>query len=159
MLLNNQFIEQTQLVIDVLQTITQNIYSEKQDLLGGSSIGQHVRHIIEINEEFLVNNGKTIDYENRKRDYDLEQFPLIAAQKCIQQLEQLRSIDLSESAVLSYFEEEISSTKNRELMYLIEHTIHHLAIIKITLRYLKCDTTPDHFGLAYSTLKFKACAR
>lgn len=41
-------------------------------------------------------------------------------------------------------------------MYNIEHTIHHLALIKVGLKLVYPDLDlPNHFGVAPSTIKFQ----
>ena len=49
----------------------------------------------------------------------------------------------------------------RELTYLIEHTIHHMAIIKMAYsETYPLVKLPADFGIAYSTLKYqKSCAQ
>ena len=50
----------------------------------------------------------------------------------------------------------ILTTFERELMYNIEHTIHHLAIIKIAIRLVAPHIRlPDNFGVAASTIKHR----
>ncbi|MDX1476670.1 MAG: hypothetical protein R3301_03155 [Saprospiraceae bacterium] len=50
----------------------------------------------------------------------------------------------------------MDSSLERELIYNIEHTIHHLAIIKIGLAIIAPDIPlPAHFGVAPSTVKYK----
>ena len=50
----------------------------------------------------------------------------------------------------------ITTTIERELLYNIEHTIHHLAIIKIGLKIVAPEiSVSDHFGVAASTLEFR----
>jgi len=50
----------------------------------------------------------------------------------------------------------IDTTSTRELVYNIEHAVHHMAIMKIGVReiasYIKLD--PD-FGIAASTIRYK----
>jgi hypothetical protein len=56
----------------------------------------------------------------------------------------------------------VSSTVGRELIYNIEHTIHHLAIVKIALKaILPSLELPEHFGVAPSTIRHRqeACAQ
>jgi hypothetical protein len=51
---------------------------------------------------------------------------------------------------------DIPSSFFRELTYLIEHTIHHLAIIKIGLNEVYPEILiPHNFGVAHSTLKYR----
>ena len=53
----------------------------------------------------------------------------------------------------------IETTSTRELVYNIEHAVHHMAIIKIGIREIASYVTlaPD-FGIAASTLRFKESA-
>ena len=56
----------------------------------------------------------------------------------------------------------IASTIGRELIYNIEHTIHHLAIVKIALKAtVPSISLPAHFGVAPSTIHFRqeSCAQ
>ncbi|TAG65626.1 MAG: DinB family protein, partial [Runella slithyformis] len=48
------------------------------------------------------------------------------------------------------------TTLSRELVYIAEHAIHHLAILKIALRAHFPDIAlPVHFGVAYSTVQYQ----
>ena len=52
---------------------------------------------------------------------------------------------------------DVSSSFFRELTYLIEHTIHHLAIIKIGLNEVyPAIEIPKNFGVAHSTIRYQA---
>jgi uncharacterized damage-inducible protein DinB len=47
----------------------------------------------------------------------------------------------------------VTTTFQRELTYLIEHSIHHLAIISIALRdSFATIEVPKYFGVAFSTI-------
>ncbi|MEO5600939.1 MAG: hypothetical protein ABIR06_08435 [Cyclobacteriaceae bacterium] len=46
-------------------------YSSPLEVLSGSSIGQHIRHILEIYAEG-IKSDRHICYDNRKRDRDIE---------------------------------------------------------------------------------------
>ncbi|MCU0471726.1 MAG: hypothetical protein MUF58_24420 [Arcicella sp.] len=51
---------------------------------------------------------------------------------------------------------EVASSFYRELTYLIEHTIHHLAIIKIGLNEVYPEIIiPKNFGVAHSTIRYR----
>ena len=56
-------------------------------------------------------------------------------------------------------EEEVKSSFERELLYCLDHAIHHQALIKIGLKELELShlVSPD-FGVAYSTLRYRARA-
>ncbi len=45
----------------------------------------------------------------------------------------------------------------REMVYLVEHSIHHYALIRIGLQENFSDIfIPKNFGVAYSTVKYRA---
>lgn len=146
-------------------------YQAPLDLLSGSTIGQHSRHIIEFYQCLLEQSEVAIDpvisYAKRRRDFMIESHPDHAI-RCVDEIcERLNSIDVSKSCVLDTEEhaEEgllVRSTVGRELLYNVEHTIHHLAIVKIALKEILPDLSlPEHFGVAPSTLRHRheACAQ
>ena len=53
----------------------------------------------------------------------------------------------------------MKSSFERELLYCLDHAIHHQALIKIGLKELHLShlVSPD-FGVAYSTLRYRARA-
>jgi len=56
----------------------------------------------------------------------------------------------------------IKTSLDRELVYNIEHAIHHMAIIRIAIENEFDSVSIDkHFGVAYSTIRFRddLCAR
>ena len=127
-------------------------YSKPLQLLSGSTIGQHTRHILE------GNTAKEIDYDLRKRNITIETDSEFAC-NLIDTINQ--SIDLSgtNTIILKFNNGDesqfISSSVERELVYNIEHAIHHMAIIKIALISNFSEIIlPANFGVAPSTVKF-----
>lgn len=54
----------------------------------------------------------------------------------------------------------VPSSYFRELIYNLEHTVHHMALIRIAVAEVSGIGLPDDFGLAISTLKFrKSCVQ
>jgi hypothetical protein len=49
----------------------------------------------------------------------------------------------------------VTTTYFREIVYNTEHTIHHLALIKVALIEMKLAIVDASFGMAYSTIRFK----
>jgi uncharacterized damage-inducible protein DinB len=134
--------------------------------LSGNTIGQHVRHIIELFQclESGYMSGE-VDYEKRKRDKQIEtdkNFANGLLQVIIQQIsKQNKPIDL-----LTYYDdlrtepEKINSNYFREIAYNLEHTIHHMALIRVGLREIGDIPVNDNYGVASSTLKYrKQCAQ
>jgi uncharacterized damage-inducible protein DinB len=135
-------------------------------LLGNSTIGQHIRHILEFYIELY--NGYPIgliDYNGRKRDHDLQTCRESAIHK-IQQISNIIMLENKELNVTVEFDsddeikQELPSNYFRELMYNIEHTVHHMALIRVGISLCSSILLPEDFGLAASTIKYKkACAQ
>jgi hypothetical protein len=148
---------------DFITVMNSEHYTTTSDLLLGSSIGQHVRHILEfyccLKEGYAV---QKVNYDLRKRDLSIEQDKMVALTLII---DLIKWIEQTEPAALllegSYAADEkevfsILSHLERELVYNIEHTIHHMAIIKIAALNLFHYELPADFGVASSTLKYRS---
>lgn len=144
---------------NLILQLTQREYSMPLLILSQSSISQHIRHILEFYHEFLVGmQRKEIDFDLRKRSKLLEvdreyTLKFIAS---LQNQFQIGIEDFPLSVRVSTHEKEIRPTLNtssfRELSYCNEHSIHHMAFIKIALTHsFPHITVPEGFGIAYST--------
>jgi len=155
---------------DILQVIEENTYSQKVEILSGSSIGQHIRHVLEF--YIILVSGSfsgTLSYDKRKRDHRIEADPMFAIKTIDKLLPEIDKLD--ETLVINLegdfttngsSNNSIPSSVMRELAYCIEHSIHHQAIIKAgLLAFGLKDLADKHFGLAYSTIRFreKKCAQ
>ena len=122
-------------------------------------ISGHMRHIIEFYECFLdgLPAGR-IDYDARKRDQSMER-SAVAADARIQSLnDRLRTAPelRGDALVWVRFEESCAtSSVGRELQVLSSHTVHHFALIALTLRAHGVAVDP-RFGVARSTLRHQA---
>ena len=127
--------------------------------------GAHLRHIIEFYQAFL--NGVEsfhIDYDARRRDEAVERSRAAASaaiRSIIKTLETSAALR-SESIVWVRMEDAgaardafMESSISRELQVLSSHTIHHFALIAVTLRMHGVEMDPD-FGMAPSTLRYLA---
>lgn len=145
-----------------LRYVTLEDYHKKQAILGESSIGMHVRHILEFYGCLLHGyQTGTVDYDSRERNEMIQEVKSVA----IGTIRELKSalkkpedkdlfLQVSDSGDLSK-KQKIPSTYRRELIYNIEHTIHHMAMIKIGLKSLSPDIAlPESFGVAPSTLHY-----
>ena len=137
-------------------------YKRGLKILNDVSIGQHTRHIIEFYQ--CLFNGyeiNTINYDSRNRDLQIEsdlEYALSNIELIIEKLGSKlddSSIDLEVS--IGYGNNTtVSTTFQRELTYLIEHTIHHLAIMNIAITgVFPAIIIPKHFGVAFSTIQFQ----
>jgi len=144
---------------DFLVAIEDEHYKACTDLLLGASIGQHVRHILEFYVCFKEGYAaRVVNYDLRRRDFSIEQNRNVAIDAIANITEWIAT---EKSSVLylegGYGESElhvfsIPSNFDRELVYNIEHAIHHMAIIKIAGTSLYQYSFPTNFGIADSTL-------
>lgn len=146
-----------------LHQISVQQYCTPLPIFSESTVGMHVRHIIEFYQCLMkgVQQGE-MDYDARERSL-LQETNIAYALECIQNLFiDLSSIQGNKPIILMASQKSthpkltIETNINRELLYVIEHTIHHLAIIKMGCM-SAFPAIPFHkdFGVAYSTLKFR----
>lgn len=144
---------------DLLQRLPEAAYREPLAVLHGHSAGQHTRHVVEFYECLLADfDHGTVNYDARLRNPLLEADPqtaLLTLHHLARRLERL-----PEEVPLRLESEEGSpapTSLSRELCYLVEHTVHHLAILKIALNVaLPHFFIPETFGVAHSTLRHRA---
>lgn len=154
-----QLEEQASLLYAAISTLPENAYQQKIPALYHASIGDHTRHIVEI-LQCAVQGHVTgvIDYHNRERNLQLAADSSLAL-NALQQL--VRTCKMDNKAVNVIYgsaehpEEQVLSTYHRELLYNVEHTIHHMALIKTALFHLGIQELPQGFGMAYSTIAYK----
>jgi uncharacterized damage-inducible protein DinB len=146
---------------DSLNQLSSEQYTLPCKNLSGNTVGQHVRHIIEMFQclEKGYQTGE-VDYEKRKRDQRIETNRVIANGLLKEIGEQI----LKENKTLllrTYYSdlqdepEMISSNYYREISYILEHTIHHMALIRVGLRELGDIPVDDTYGVAPSTIKYR----
>ena len=149
---------------DILHQLTDVELSEPLPVLFNSSIGGHLRHVLEFYEEMLVNcSTGTFSYDRRKRN-PLISAEVIAARACVARNISLLN-ELSEDAELTVVSElpdtdrtsAQRTTLMRELAYLADHGVHHLAMVRIALQQrFPHVTLPEHLGVAASTRNLRA---
>lgn len=143
-----------------LSQLNSQQYSQKLDIFSGASIGQHTRHWIEFFHCLLHNAiaSQTVSYDKRKRNPVWENDPE-AAIAIIEEMEAMliKYPEIDQLTLESEMSDQIQvllpTSFPRELWFVIEHAVHHLAIIKIGLKTEFPDwVIPTHFGVATSTL-------
>jgi hypothetical protein len=158
---NPLLIEQSQEQIAFLLQLAEHLnYVEYNMPVAGishSSIGKHFRHVVEFYQCFLVGSQTgEIDYDARKRDLQLETDPAFAVQT-LKRIGQSLS-ELQNRSVFVHVAEgrvKIPSTLERELHYNTEHSIHHLAIIRIGVEMaFPHIVLPSELGFAYATINY-----
>lgn len=150
----------------LLGQLTAKQYQQPSAYLSGSSIGQHTRHIIELYQCLLTGyEQQTVCYDNRKRDVRLEtdlSFANQALQHIASSIER-NNIQLQLAGVYDTEEQEplqLSTNYYRELLYNYDHTIHHLALIRVGLKEAGVTSVAEDFGIASSTIRHREqCAQ
>ncbi|MCF8465401.1 MAG: hypothetical protein K9G41_11190 [Flavobacteriales bacterium] len=145
----------------VLAEIDQRLYTHV-NLKGRASVGQHVRHMLEF-YQCLFDAEQAVNYDARKRDILIESSAAHASLVIDAIINKLQSIatdvplrTLAELPSASAETLSVTSSLSRELLYVLEHAIHHMALIRILIK----DEAPDFeledaFGVAYSTLAYR----
>ena len=149
-----------------LDELAQAEYVQPCKTLFNNTIGQHVRHIIEL-FQCLENGYETgsVNYEKRNRDMEIEgnkQLAVSLLQAIHQGLDRENKELLLEATYDEHSTELISLATNyyREIAYNLEHTIHHMALIRVGVNEVSSIRLPEDFGVASSTVKFrKQCAQ
>ena len=134
-------------------------YARPLQTLSQETVGRHTRHILEMFhciEEGLLTG--TVDYESRKRDARIETDRDYALSELARIPSALADGDPDlrlEGSYLDGAEARISFRTNyrREVLYALEHAIHHMAILRIGLSELGLEGLPEGFGVASATLK------
>lgn len=166
---NVRYIDQA---VKLLESISDASYANPAPLNLGSSVGAHLRHCIDHYANFLagIPTGR-IDYDTRQRERAIETDRNVAIQKMHVLISELNALSSREDQRIfikmdcgNDQDEHLwwtESTIRRELQFLISHTVHHFALIKMTLVAGGIHAGSD-FGMAPSTLRYhqgaSACA-
>ncbi len=148
---------------DLVNQIEENDFVKPSEALGNSTIGQHLRHTL----EFFIcfENGfesGLINYDKRAHDKLIESDKFIALSsinRIAHFVSNLKERSLKLEVGYDLHSEDfitIDTTATRELVYNIEHAVHHMAIMKIGIREVaRYITLPSDFGIAASTVRHK----
>jgi len=145
----------------ILGRIKPEHYFAPCTVLEGGTIGQHTRHVVEL--YFCAFHGYEegrVCYDSRRRDPRLE----MDKDAAIEAIESIKASLHREDKIIVLKGEfhgnefEIPSNYMRELLYNLEHCIHHLALIRPALRELGWTDIPESFGVAPATMAHrKSC--
>lgn len=153
-------------ILDQLAEVTRKLddgeYARPSESLSSSTLGQHLRHTLEF--FFCLEQGLregVVNYDRRERNEWIEQSRLAGlgaverARGFVASLKDDRSLRLevgydraSDSTIV------VDTNVHRELIYNIEHAVHHMALMKIGLREVAPHVQiPADFGVSVSTLR------
>lgn len=159
---NNVFVQ----LSGTIQLISDLEYITPCRNLTNNTIGQHVRHIIELFQ--CLENGydaAVVNYEKRKRDTAIETSRGLAISLLHSISQGLDRPNKDMILEASYYDENsaalsIATNYHREIAYNLEHTIHHMALIRVGISEVCPLSLPEDFGVASSTVKHRQqCAQ
>jgi uncharacterized damage-inducible protein DinB len=124
------------------------------------SVGAHVRHTLDHVSAFLAAAaGDAMAYDHRKRGTGVETDPcaaLVAIERLLHELDTVddgsldRAVTLATQLDVTGPAVAVRTTLARELAFVIQHTIHHCALIALLLD-AQAIAVPHGFGVAPST--------
>ncbi len=124
--------------------------------LNYKTIAPHVRHVLEPYRVLLqaqLSNSTQVNYEDKNRDFGLEE-DLNYAIHTIEHITEM--IQVIDPLVVCRVDGLHMSTRGRELAYCEEHTVHHCAIIRFILRENgQEELIKENFGVASATIRYR----
>lgn len=150
-------------LVDLLVQIPDSEYAKPCILLSNATIGEHTRHIVEMFQCLVYNyDSGIVNYDKRPRnkriqtntDFAVGQIRVIqnSLEKANKKIQLQQIVDEEELC--------IESNYYRELLYNLEHCIHHQALIKVAILQYEAITIDKNFGVARSTIEYRnQCAQ
>ncbi|MBK8086886.1 MAG: DinB family protein [Chitinophagaceae bacterium] len=151
---------------EVLACLSEQQYISPSENLSNATIGQHMRHIIELYQCLMSGyDAGIVCYDHRKRDIAIETNKDLAGELLAEILSsvnrQNKELQLeswhgdADPSMIS-----LHTNYYRELMYNLEHSVHHMALIRVGLKELSTEPVSENFGIASSTIRYKQqCAQ
>ena len=150
-------------MLELLKKITSEEYVIPIKHLNNSTIGQHCRHIIEFYLCYLKGIEENhINFDSRERSITLESNITTCIETINTVIEKLSLLMNNQNAIIFEYNytledsqsNQMNSNSLRELLFCLDHSIHHQALIKVALIELgKEKLINDDFGMAYSTIR------
>lgn len=148
---------------NLLAQLSKEEYTAPCADLSNASIGAHTRHIIELFQclETSYETG-VVNYDLRQRDYRIQNdttFAMIAIEALLSEMNKPnKNLQLQQGVDGELLT--IETNYLRELLYNLEHCIHHQALIKVALLQTATVEVDANFGVARSTIEYrKQCAQ
>jgi uncharacterized damage-inducible protein DinB len=145
-------------LMDLLNQLSDDEYTKPIKFLSESSIGEHTRHIIEM-FQCLIRHYETgtIKYDERHRNKQIQNEIVFAKNQLLEILQNIEkpNIKLTLELQIDAVNTSVESNYNRELLYNLEHCIHHQALIKVAVLSSDKLLVNDNFGIANATIQYR----
>jgi hypothetical protein len=154
----------------ILETISDDDYVKHHPFYLGSSVGGHVRHVLDhwsklMNHDYAISSTDAIDYDSRERNTEIETNRLVALginEKILHQLDSALQHRRPETPLQVMFLGDsksgirytVDTTFGRELSFVSHHATHHLSTIKLLMQTMSYDSLPTTIGMAHSTIQY-----
>jgi len=150
-------------IINLLNQLSDEEYTFCNNELSNATIGEHTRHIIEMYQSLLkCYNFGIVNYDKRERNIAIQTDKNIAIKTIDSILENidLENIEMTLEQGIDEITFQVKTNYYRELLYNLEHSIHHQALIKVAVLKNKNITLCPEFGIAKSTIEYRTqCAQ
>jgi uncharacterized damage-inducible protein DinB len=158
-------------LFDLVESLSDEAYARKPVGVVPSSVGGHVRHNLDHVAALLrgLRSGE-VNYDHRDRGTDVERDRLAALAEILRLGKELTDFPwhavphrVKLTTLVSPDQRPVTAVTSpeRELAFVVSHTVHHNAIIGIMAKLLGADPPAD-FGYAPSTIahqRSRACVR
>ena len=154
-----------------LEQLDNEQFTKPLSIYSGSTHGQHTRHIIEFYQCLLQQcQSGEVNYDTRIRNLAIENHISVANAAIDEIIAKLKTEQYPETFTLAFSYDgkdasiisKVETNFDRELVYNIEHAVHHMAILKMGIKSdLPAVEFPAEFGVASSTTRYKqtTCAQ
>lgn len=149
----------------LIAQIHSNDFIRRSETLGGATVGQHIRHTLEFFICFQSGYYTgVVNYDRRNHDPMIESDKACAAavimriREFVQDLhhDKRLTLEIGYDTSREHYDSVITNAM-RELVYNIEHSVHHMAMIRIGVRDVAPYVVLDaDFGVAASSLRYVA---
>jgi len=157
-------IESLEQVINFIQDLSDEIYIQIPEPLFNSSIGQHLRHILDLYMALIkANDFRNINYDVRRRGLALETNKKEGIKELIKVCDWLKSLNEmtlnmetninTEVSVYNEITANFPSTVGREVSFVSTHLTHHLALMAAIAKFLG-HSVNTNLGVAPATASF-----
>jgi uncharacterized damage-inducible protein DinB len=157
-------------LFDLVESLSDEAYARRPVGVVESSVGGHVRHNLDHVDALLRGlRAGEVNYDHRDRGTDVERDRLAALAEILRLKEELTAFAwhavphlVKLTALVAPDRPPVTTltSAERELAFVVSHTVHHNAILGIMAKLLGADL-PAEFGYAPSTIahqRIRTCA-
>jgi hypothetical protein len=143
----------------VIEQLSPADFANPMPQLSNASIGEHTRHTIEFFQCLIqsYSHDMALDYDNRARNKQIQTNPMLA----VSYIQQIIACIERPNKILAFAYQtpegplHLPTNYFREVLYNLEHCVHHQALIRVAMLSLDYVYFDDNFGVAAGTIKYR----